>query len=172
MLYNAHNDYEPFRGEAVEGVLLPGNIETVWSAANLIEIGLWPISEIAPADPVPGGKISLGQHVEEIGGIPTFVHELADASEPEPERLGDLKPYQFWAVMRATGHEAGLRAWLDGLNDEDGPNYDPLTWAHASAIIDFSLEYRRDHPLVEAARQVIGVEPSELDDLWRYAATL
>lgn len=91
---------------------------------------------------------------------------------PVPEPFPVLKPYQFWAVMRATGHEAGLRAWVASLNDPENEAYDPLTWANASAIIDFSLEYRRDHPLVEAAQQVMGVSVSELDDLWRYAATL
>lgn len=172
MLYNAHNNYAPFAGEAVEGIILPGNVAQVWSTAELLDAGLWPSSEIAPADPVPEGKISLGQHVEAINGVPTFVHELADAPEPEPDVLPDLKPYQFWAVMRATGHEAGLRAWVASLGDENSPNYDPLAWANASAIIDFSLEYRRDHPLVEAARQVMGVAETELDDLWHYAATL
>lgn len=172
MIYNAHNAYARYVGEAVDGLILPGNVEAVWSAAELIAVGLWPASEIASAAPVPDGKISIGQHVEEIEGVPTFVLTLVDAPEPEPERLPDLKPYQFWAVMRATGHEAGLRAWVDGLNDESSPTYDPLAWAHASAIIDFSLEYRRDHPLVEAARLVIGVSETELDDLWRYAATL
>jgi len=172
MLFNAHNAYARYAGEPVSGLILPGNVQVIWSAAELIAIGLWPSTEIAPADPVPEGKVSIGQHVEEIEGVPTFVHELADAPEPEPERLPDLKPYQFWAVMRATGHEAGLRAWVDGLNDENDPSYDPLAWAHASAIIDFSLEYRREHPLVEAARQVMGVSETELDDLWRYAATL
>lgn len=179
MLYNAHNGYARFAGEPVHGLILPGNVETVWTAAELVAIGLWPVSEIAPADAVPEGKISIGQHVEEIEGVPTFVHDLVDAPEPEPERLPDLKPYQFWAVMRATGHEAGLRAWVANLNDPGpdpenptNPNYDPLAWANASAIIDFSLEYRRDHPLVDAARQVMGVDEEELDDLWRYAATL
>lgn len=100
------------------------------------------------------------------------MHQLADVPEPVPELFPALKPYQFWAVMRATGHEAGLRSWIAALNDESHPSYDPVAWAHASAIIDFSLEYRRDHPLVEAARQVIGVDETELDDLWRYAASL
>lgn len=172
MLYNANNAFAIYAGELIDGIRLPGNVTSVWSTAELKAVGLWPASEIAPASPVPEGKISLGQHVQVLAGVPTFVHQLADAPEPEPEPFPVLKPYQFWAVMRATGHEAGLRRWIAALNDEIDPSYDPVAWAHASAIIDFSLEYRRDHPLVEAARQVIGVDETELDDLWRYAASL
>lgn len=172
MLYNAHNDYSPYNGEVVNNIRLPGNVEQVWEEEKLISVGLWPHSRIAPADPVPDGKIIVSTHIEEIEGIPTFVNELADAPEPEPEPLANLKPYQFWTVMRATGHEDDLRNWVSSLNDEQNPNYDPVAWAYASSVIDYSLEYRRDHPLVESARQVMGVTVSELDDLWAYAATL
>jgi hypothetical protein len=127
---------------------------------------------VQDGDPVPDGKISTGMTAVKVDDGVKWVHTLADAPEPEPELLPDLKPYQFWAVMRATGHEAGLRAWVASLNDPGTPIYDPVAWAHASAIIDFSLEFRRDHPLVESARQVMDVSVAELDDLWRYAAGL
>lgn len=106
--------------------------------------------------------------IEALGFVPFIEPE----PEPEPERLPVLQPYQFWTVMRVTNHEADLRDWVTSLNDEQSPNYDPVTWSYASSVIDYSLEYRRDHPLVEAARQVMGVTVSELDDLWAYAATL
>lgn len=84
MLYNAHNDYAPYNGEVVNDIRLPGNIEQVWDEDNLIEVGLWPHSRIAAADPVPDGKIIVSTHIEEIDGVPTFVNELADAPPPQP----------------------------------------------------------------------------------------
>ncbi len=164
--------FTEWTGQPINDILHPRSIEQYWSADELEAIGLWRNDMIASADPVPEGKISTGQTVQRVNGAVMFVHQLADAPEPEPAPLADLKPYQFWAVMRATGHEAGLRAWVASLNDPENEAYDPLAWANASAIIDFSLEYRRDHPLVGAAQQVMGVTVSELDDLWRYAATL
>lgn len=172
MLYNSHTDYAPYSGELVNGVRLPGNVEKVWNADELIAAGLWPSSRITPADPVPDGKIVTGTSIEEVGGVPTFVHTLADAPEPGETPLVNLKPYQFWAVMRSTGHEAQLRDWVASFNDAESPNYDPVSWAYASSVIDYSLEYRREHPLVEAAREVMGITVGELDDLWRYAASL
>ncbi|ODT50252.1 hypothetical protein [Devosia sp. 63-57] len=161
--------FAPWAGEAISGVVYPRAIASLWPEADLNAIGLY---NPAPADPVPDGKVSTGQTVKRVGGAVKFVHDLADAPEPEPQPLPTLKPYQFWGVLRATGHEVPLRAWVDSLNDPEAEAYDPLAWAHASAMLEFSQEYRRDHPLVEAARLALGLQASELDDLWAYAAAL
>ncbi|RYG28228.1 MAG: hypothetical protein EON93_18970 [Burkholderiales bacterium] len=93
----------------------------------------------------------------------------------EPEtiavpRLPNLEPDQFWFVVRASGHEEELRAWVASLNDPASPDYDPMAWAVASAKLDFAKFFERDHPLVEAAREALGMTPQELDDLWAYAS--
>jgi len=147
--------FAPWAGEAISGVVYPRAIASLWPEADLNAIGLY---NPAPADPVPDGKVSTGQTVKRVGGAVKFVHDLADAPEPEPQPLPTLKPYQFWGVLRA--------------NDPEAEAYDPLAWAHASAMLEFSQEYRRDHPLVEAARLALGLQASELDDLWAYAAAL
>lgn len=96
----------------------------------------------------------------------------------EPEtisvpRLPNLEPDQFWFVVKATGHEQELRDWVASLNDpgtvgEPNPLYDPMTWAWASSKLDKSKFFERDHPLVEAAREVLGISAQQLDDLWIY----
>lgn len=83
----------------------------------------------------------------------------------------NLEPDQFWFVVRASGHEQELREWVASLNDPEGPNYDPMAWAVASAKLDFAKYFERDHPLVEAAREAIGLTVLQLDDLWKFAAT-
>lgn len=81
-----------------------------------------------------------------------------------------LEPDQFWFVVRASGFEPEMTAWLASLNDPESPDYDPVAWAAASAKLDFAKHFERDHPLVEAARESIGMTETELDSLWQYGA--
>lgn len=81
-----------------------------------------------------------------------------------------LEPDRFWFGLRASGYEDDLRAWVAGLNDPESPDYDPVAWAAASAKLDFAKHFERYHPLVEAAREAIGMTEAELDALWQYAA--
>ncbi|WP_323014533.1 hypothetical protein [Devosia sp.] len=85
-------------------------------------------------------------------------------------RLPNLYPDQFWFVVRASGFEADLRAWVAAMNDPESPEYDPVGWAAASAKLEYAGYFERDHALVEAARIALGMSATELDDLWRYAA--
>lgn len=93
----------------------------------------------------------------------------------EPEtitvpRLPHLEPDQFWFVVRASGHEQELRAWVASLNNPESEHYDPVEWAQVSAKLDFAKHFERDHVLVEAARVVLGLDAGELDALWIYGA--
>lgn len=56
------------------------------------------------------------------------------------------------------------------MNDPESPDYDPVAWAAASAKLDYATFFERDHPLVEAARQHLGMSEMELDALWKFAA--
>lgn len=83
----------------------------------------------------------------------------------------NLEPDQFWFVVRASGHEQELRDWVASLNDPQSPNYDLMGWAWASSKLDKCKFFERDHPLIDAAREAIGMTPQLLDDLWKYAAS-
>lgn len=83
------------------------------------------------------------------------------------ERLSqypNLEPDQFWFVVRASGFESDLKAWIANLKE-----IDPLAWAAASSKLEFAKFFERDHPFVEAAREAIGMSEAELDSLWQYA---
>lgn len=87
---------------------------------------------------------------------------------PEPDPVSPyqpLKPYQFWGAVRATGHEPALTTWVAAMAD-------PVQKAIASAMLEFSLEFRRDHPLIEAARVHLEMSEAELNDLWLWGLTL
>lgn len=92
---------------------------------------------------------------------------------PEEQRKIDfpnLHPDQFWFGLRAAGYEDDVREWVASLNDPDSPDYDPVVWAWASSKLEFATFFERDHPLVLAAQQAIGISEAELDTLWSFAA--
>lgn len=89
---------------------------------------------------------------------------IADYINPTYSKFPNLEPDQFWFVVRVSGYEPDLKAWVASLQDTD-----TLSWAAASAKLEFAKFFERDHPFVEAAREAIGMTPEELDALWSYA---
>lgn len=79
-----HREIEPgtftaWDGEALNGIRYPHAIATNWSDEDLAAIGLYcPVD----ADPVPEGKIVIGQSVQRVNGVVKWVNELEDAPEP------------------------------------------------------------------------------------------
>lgn len=94
-------------------------------------------------------------------GTLTFV----DPAAPDTNPYIPLKPYQFWGAVRALGYEQDLQDWVAAIAD-------PVEKGIASAMLEYSLEFRRDHPLMETARQVLGMSEVELDTLWIWGLTL
>jgi hypothetical protein len=93
----------------------------------------------------------------------------------DPSAAPHLEPDQFWFVVRVSGHEDDLTAWLANLNDpgsEEAPNpdFNPVEWAQVSAKLQFAKFFERDHPMVEGARIALDLAPEELDALWQYGA--
>ena len=74
-----------------------------------------------------------------------------------PATLPDLAPFQFWAIVDISGHRAALEAFAETL-----PGNQKIV---AKAKLQHTLSFRRDNPLVEAARQGIGLTDAELDAL-------
>lgn len=123
----------------------------------------WPDREqwVANEEAQIGWRVIEGTLVPEEPALPLY---------PAP-RLPNLEPDQFWFVVRASGYEPDLLAWVASMNDADSPNYDPVDWAAASSKLQFAKFFERDHPFVEAARVAIGMSEAELDALWQFAAS-
>lgn len=114
-------------------------------------------------DAASGQLISRDMTPEEIAA---WEAELPAYVPPEPESpYLPLKPYQFWTAVRATGHEADLHAWVDAMGD-------PIAKSYASAVLEFSLEFRYDHPLMQVVLQVLGLTVEEFQTLWLWALDL
>lgn len=65
-------------GEPIDGIKHPLNIEALWSAQDLVAIGLY-----RPEVPViPDNKIVTGEIVARVNGVVTYVYTLEDAPPP------------------------------------------------------------------------------------------
>jgi hypothetical protein len=97
--------YVAWAGEPIDDVRHPLGIETAWTAEELATIGLY---VPAAADPVPEGKVSMGMTVEDVAGVPTYVHQLRDRTLAEAtEEARRLVAAHVDAVAAARGYDNG-----------------------------------------------------------------
>lgn len=116
--------------------------------------------------------MAMYKHVAGVGNIEMTAEEEAawiaesEANDPakSPIPKPDLLPYQFWAMVEISGKRNALETFANSL-----PGNQKII---AKAKLDHTLSFRRDNPLVEAARQGIGLTEEELDALWLQAAAL
>lgn len=80
----------------------------------------------------------------------------------------NLEPDQFWFILRVSGYEEALKTWIANLNDPDNENYNPVEWAQVSSKLEFAKFFERENPLIEYAREALGISEDELDALWLY----
>lgn len=77
MLYKEiSGSFVPWQGEEIDGIKHPSNIEVVWTAQDLIAIGLY--RPVVPS--VPDNKVIIRESVERVNGIVTYVYTLEDTS--------------------------------------------------------------------------------------------
>lgn len=107
--------------------------------------------------PVPADKRIVTWTVENIDGVWTETHELADIEKVFP----DLTARQLRLALITIGiHEADVDMLL--VNDPEAM----IEWKFASA-------YRRHHPLVDLLGSgVKNLLPNEIDALWIWASEI
>ena len=88
---NPSGPFPPWRGEPIgdgeDAISYQLDIEQLWPANELEAVGLWRDDMIAPADPIPAGKVPVSTSVERISGVVTFVHVLDDAPRPTGDEI-------------------------------------------------------------------------------------
>lgn len=80
------------------------------------------------------------------------------------EPLPDIAPYQFRAMLKLSGKQDALYAFVEALPE---PNK-----TVALSKLEYSLTFRRDNDLVKAAEQALGLTDAELDALWLQASKI
>lgn len=129
-----------------------------YTSTGVIEIMLDGVPAFVPDDIGNKDRQTIAEWEAEGNTIPPYV-------EPEVNPFVTLKPYQFWTAVRAASYEEDLNAWVTGMED-------PVQKAMASSILEFSLEFRYDHPFIEMARSALAISELELQTLWIWAAGL
>lgn len=83
---------------------------------------------------------------------------------PLPTTLPDLAPYQFRAMLKLSGKQDVLYAFIAALPE-------PARTV-AQSKLEYSLVFKRDNDLVAAAKQALGLSDAELDGLWTQAFSI
>lgn len=81
-----------------------------------------------------------------------------------PAGTPDLAPYQFRSMLQLSGKAGDLTDFIAALPDPQR--------TIAQAKLEYSLVFKRDNDLVEAARQALGLTDGQLDALWLQAASI
>ena len=67
---------------------------------------------------VPGDTAPLAQALTAwLGANPSWPIVEYEPPPEGPNVLPNLKPYQFWGAVRATGYEGDLQAWVTEITD-------------------------------------------------------
>lgn len=99
-----------WRGEPLDDVRHPLNIEQLWSADELADINLY-----VPVDPdIPAGKRVVSQTVQRVNGIVTFVHVLGDEPGSVDAQFPPMPMWQFWSIIDLSG--VGEQALYDAID--------------------------------------------------------
>lgn len=122
--------------------------------ADLTDIGYLPIEATTPPTPPAGQQVVMGEPEEYAPNQWRETYILA------PLPIAPLAPRQIRLALT----QLGLRDHVEQAVAAGDANL--RDWWQ------YSLEYRRDHPLVEQMIQDLGVTAQQADDLWRLGATL
>lgn len=163
-LYNEATDFAAWQGDPINGVRYPLSISG-WSAADLEAIGLWRDDMIAPADPVPEGKVVLSRSVQRVGGVVQWLQVLGDAPEPgiylPPLTARQLRLGLIAAGVTLSSVDAAIAAIPDPTEREIAT----VEWEYAS-------QFERDHSLIEQVGNALGMTVEQIDAAWLAAMEL
>src|SRR5256885_9738569 len=103
-------------------------------------------------------------------------HTLIDPSAPVPETITDRQFFQAIAMQGLITQAASLDAVKTGaVPPAMQPFIDALPVDQqfgATMLISGAVSFQRHHPLVVGFGTANGMTSSQIDDLWRFAATL
>lgn len=86
------------------------------------------------------------------------------AYEPPPAVIPDLAPYQFRAMLKLSGKQDDLYAFIEALPEP--------AKTIAQSKLEFSLVFKRDNDLVLAAKDALDLSDEELNTLWLQASEI
>lgn len=161
-LYNENNAYAVWQGEPINDVRHPLSISG-WPAADLEAIGLWRDDMIAPADPVPEGKVVLSRSVQRVSGVVQWVNEVAD--NPGRDMI-PLTARQLRLGLIAAGVTLpSVDASISAIEDPTDREIATVEWEYAS-------QFEREHPLIHQIGDALGMTVEKINAAWLAAMEL
>jgi hypothetical protein len=136
--------------------------------------GIQPITDNA----IPIGKVSTASHIVVESGKAIRKWTLADAPPPPvPETISDR---QFAQVLAIDGliTQAEALAWVKGgtvpasIQSVVDGIADASAKFGAQMLLSGATSFNRSHPMVTQLGTSLGMTPAQIDDIWRYGATL
>jgi len=141
-----------WRGEPINGIRHPKNIEKIWTDAELEAIGL---CRPAPFDPLPEGHIAVegSERVEVVGGVPKQVRDTMPAIEAERAKM-KVSRFQFTEALRDAGQLQNFINAAQAVGGRDMRAFEQVT------------EVRRNSNFIEAVRVQVGATQEAVDNLF------
>ncbi len=150
------NNFVPWHGEAINEIVYPLEIESLWDSNQLIGVGL---TNVVEAESAPIGQHYVGEFtIARVQGVVSFVGTL------ESDPLPDLLPYQFFSMLALSGQQAALDSFFAALPEPQR--------TIATNKLNRSLSFQRTNSLVLAAQQALGLTDQQLDGLWLQASAI
>lgn len=163
-LYFQNSAFAVWRGEVIDGIRYPRAIEQDWPASDLEAIGLWRDDMIAPADPVPEGKVVMSRSVRLVDGVVRWVNELGDAPKPEVN-LPPLTARRLRLGLIAAGISiSSVDAAIAAIENDEHREVALVEWEYAS-------QFERNHHLIEMIGSMLGMTIEQIDTAWLAAAS-
>jgi len=114
MLFKIENNKAvPWKGERIDGVAYPKNIETLWTDAELESLGLY---KLEPADPVDPGYQQVSAEIQVVNGKPK---EVVTATRVIPSQaIVSERAYHHRVTKAAMYTIADILAEVRGITPE------------------------------------------------------
>jgi len=156
MLYHkSESGLVPWRGEPINGLRHPPNIEDLWSADELAAVGLYKPQESVVAD---GFRI-MNTTVEEVDGEVKFVHELEEIPAPSPIDF-PLSDVDLRLGLIAAGHSIeSIEAIIKAIPDQAARETAWTFWDRSTLI-------HWEHPMTQQLLGVAGFTEAEAAAMW------
>lgn len=122
-----------WRGEPINGIQHPSNIERLWKPNALNDIGLYPLIDIVN---IPDGKEIEGESVEFVDGQVKKVYTFRDVDIETKRSSMEISRLQLKAILLNNGLLEKVEAMIS-----QGDTITQLAWAEAATI-------RRNSPIV------------------------
>lgn len=157
---NSRADLDALRGTAAFEVVLRGlyGSTVTWTLSD----GAWLQGEDYAA--VERFDFTKAQFLAEIAPFDFPAPVAPPTPAPVIEKLPDLEPWRFFAVLQLAGYADNLDAFIAAMPEPDK--------TVARNKLDRTLIFIRDNDLVLAAQAGMGITSEQLDALWLQALSL